>query len=69
MPAVLAWDDLHTGLLVPVLPQITLLRTSVVLVQRAQKHVPSRVGAFRDLLVEMLRQRPLSRHEGASLGS
>jgi len=33
---------------------------AVFLVQPGRKHVPKQVTAFRDLLLEMFRQRPLS---------
>lgn len=60
MPTFVAAEDLRDGALVPVLPRLSLHRASVTLLQRAQKHPPSRITAFRDLLVETLRQRPIS---------
>ena len=60
MPAFLAADDLASGTLVPVLPKQRFIRTHVYLVQPARKHVASRVTAFKQLVLEILRQRPLA---------
>lgn len=60
MPSFLADEDLQAGTLVRVLPRFTLLSASVYLVHPARRHLPARVAAFRDLVVELLRQRPLS---------
>ncbi len=60
LPVFLAAEDLQTGMLVSVLPKVTLISAPVYLVRPARKHVASRVTAFRQLLLELLRQRPLT---------
>lgn len=60
LPVFLAAEDLQAGTLVSVLPKLTLISAPVYLVRPARKHVASRVTAFRQLLLELLRQRPLS---------
>lgn len=60
LPSYLADDDVASGALVRVLPRWELERGAVFVVQPSRKHVPRRVTAFRDLLLEMFRQRPLS---------
>ena len=59
LPGFIAAEDLKAGTLVPVLPKLTLVRAQVNLVQPSRKHVASRVTAFKELVVELLRQRPL----------
>jgi len=59
LPAFLADADVAAGTLVRVLPR-WLLRTGMIyVVQPAGKHRPRRVTAFVELLLELLRQRPL----------
>jgi len=41
------------------LPRWVVFTGNAYLVQPDRKHVPKRVTAFRDLLLEMLRQRPM----------
>jgi DNA-binding transcriptional LysR family regulator len=59
LPSFLADPDVTAGNLVHVLPRSVALAGTVYLVHPASKHMPPRVTAFRDLLLEMLRQRPL----------
>lgn len=59
LPGFVAADDLQAGTLVAVLPKVTLIGARLYLVQPARKHVPSRVTAFKALILELLRQRPL----------
>lgn len=59
MPAFVAEEDRKAGTLVRVLPRWTVTSGEVFLVHRDQKKLPSRVIAFRDLVTEVLRQRPL----------
>jgi DNA-binding transcriptional LysR family regulator len=59
LPSFLADPDVVAGHLVPVLPRWVALAGPVYLVHPASKHVPPRVDAFRDLLIELLRQRPV----------
>lgn len=59
LPSFLAAPDVTAGNLVPVLPRWVALAGTVYLVHPANKHTPPRVTAFRDLLLEMLRQRPV----------
>ncbi|AKU96652.1 Transcriptional regulator, LysR family [Labilithrix luteola] len=61
MPSFLADEDVRNGTLVRLLPKWTVLTSSLYLVQPTRKHVPARVSVFKELLVELLRQRPLSR--------
>lgn len=60
LPTFLADADLQAGTLAPVLPKLALTRAAIYLVSPARKHVASRVTAFRALLFELLRQRPLA---------
>jgi DNA-binding transcriptional LysR family regulator len=60
LPSYFAEDDLRAGTLIRVLPKATLLRASLYLVHAARRHLPPRLTAFRDLLIEILRQRPLA---------
>jgi len=59
LPSFLAQQDLLAGTLVRVLPKLTLGRAPVYLVRPARTHVPRRTTLFRDLVVELLQQRPL----------
>lgn len=61
MPSFLADDDLASGALVRVLPRFTMTSAAVYLVHAARRPLPTRVTAFRDLVGELLRQRPLER--------
>jgi DNA-binding transcriptional LysR family regulator len=60
LPSFLVQEDLVSGALVRVMPRFTLGAASVHLVRPARKHVPRRVTLFRDLVIELLRQRPLT---------
>jgi DNA-binding transcriptional LysR family regulator len=56
----MAAEDMASGKLVRVLPDWVVFSSSVVMVHPPHKQVPPRLSAFRDLLLEMLRQRPIS---------
>ena len=60
LPSYLADGDVAAGSLVRVLPRWEQKEGAVYLVQPSRKLVPRRVTAFRDLLLEIFRQRPLS---------
>jgi DNA-binding transcriptional LysR family regulator len=60
LPSFIADPDVTAGRLVRILPRWVVYTGTAFLVQPSRKHVPARVTAFRDLLLEMLRQRPLS---------
>lgn len=60
LPTFVADRDVASGALVRVMPKVRVELGGVYLVHPGKKHVPRKVTAFRDLLVEMLRQRPLS---------
>jgi DNA-binding transcriptional LysR family regulator len=59
LPSFLADHDVAAGNLVHVLPRWVSLTGAVYFVHPASKHVPPRVTAFRDLFIELLRQRPV----------
>jgi DNA-binding transcriptional LysR family regulator len=59
LPAFLADADLAAGTLVRVLPRWLLRTGTIYVVQPAGAHRPRRVTAFVELLLELLRQRPL----------
>lgn len=56
LPTYLATDDLPEGRLVRVLPSVEVGTGSLHVVMPSKQHVPARVTAFRDLLVEMFRR-------------
>jgi DNA-binding transcriptional LysR family regulator len=60
LPSFLVQEDLVSGALVRVMPRFTLGSAAVHLVRPARKHVPRRVTLFRDLVIELLQQRPLA---------
>lgn len=60
LPAFVAADDLTNGSLVRVLPSFTVETGGVYFVYPSKRLVPARVTVFRDLLLEVLRQRPLA---------
>lgn len=60
LPTFMAAEDVASGKLVRVLPDWVVFSSSVVLVHPAHRQPPARVSAFRDLLLELLRQRPIS---------
>jgi DNA-binding transcriptional LysR family regulator len=60
LPSFIADNEVAAGTLVRVLPRWTGQTGNVYLVQSSRKHTPRKITAFRDLLIEMLRQRPLS---------
>lgn len=59
LPTFVAAADLQSGAIVEVLPRVTLATANVYLVSPARKYTASRVTAFRELVVELLRHRPL----------
>ncbi|WP_163868380.1 LysR family transcriptional regulator [Myxococcus eversor] len=59
LPTMLAEPDITEGRLVPVLPKWSMPGGSVWFVSTAERHMPRKVAAFRDFLVESLKQRPL----------
>lgn len=61
LPTFLANEDLATGRLVRVLPRLSLRSGAVYLVHPPSKHVPRKVLAFRDYLVDRLATHPLLR--------
>ena len=63
LPSFLAEGDLAAGTLVRVLPQWDFRTGNVYIVVPGRVHVAPKVKAFRQLLFEMLQQRPLSRRE------
>jgi len=60
LPTFVAEEDVQAGRIVEVLPKIVLSTATVFLVTPTKKHVASRVIAFRELLLDMLRRRPLT---------
>jgi DNA-binding transcriptional LysR family regulator len=65
LPPFLASSDVLSGVLTPLLPQWTSPPESVYVVQPSRENQPRKVSAFRELLVETLRQHPLGvRREG-----
>ena len=60
MPSFVAEEDRKAGILVRVLPRWTFSSGEVYLVHREPKKLPARVVAFREIVAEVLRQRPLS---------
>ena len=60
LPSFLAEHDVTRGLLKPVPSRHRFGVVPVWLVRPAQKQVPRRVTAFHELLLELLRQRPLT---------
>lgn len=60
LPSFLADADVTNGTLVRVLPDWVVLSSSVVLIHPAHRHLPRKVSAFQELLLELLRQRPIS---------
>jgi len=59
LPTYLAAEDVTDGRLVRVLPSHEVKSGAVYLVVPSKRHLPSRVTAFRDLVVELLRRVPL----------
>ncbi|WP_152622038.1 hypothetical protein [Archangium violaceum] len=51
---------MSSGQLVRVLPRYTQPSTSLVMLYPRTQHVPRKVSAFRDFLLEFLKGRPLS---------
>ena len=64
LPSFIADPDVTTGDLVHVLPRWVALSGTIYLIHPSSKHTAPRVAAFRDLLVEMLRQRPIGQAVG-----
>ena len=59
LPSYLGEDDVATGQLARILPGVEKVAGTVHIVLPSKRHVPSTVTAFRDLLIQMLEQRPL----------
>jgi DNA-binding transcriptional LysR family regulator len=59
LPAHLAHDDVLAGRLVRVIPGWKLQYGSLYFIHPAAQHVPRKVTALRDYLVEVIAQRPL----------
>lgn len=59
LPAYLTSEHLADGSLVRVVPDFAEATGTVYLVMPSNKHMSSKVAAFRDLLLELFRQRPL----------
>ncbi|HET7788287.1 MAG TPA: LysR substrate-binding domain-containing protein [Myxococcales bacterium] len=59
LPAFVAEADLAAGTLVHVLPRYHRLAGHLYVVSPSVRHVPAKVTAFRDLVLELLRARPL----------
>ncbi|RYZ39343.1 MAG: LysR family transcriptional regulator [Myxococcaceae bacterium] len=66
LPSFLALADLTAGQLVRVLPRYSQLSTTLTLLHPRAQHVPRKVSAFRDFLIDYLQARPLSAVPGAS---
>ncbi len=60
LPTFLAQADVTSGQLVRVLPRYTQPSTTLVMLYPRTQHVPRKVSAFRDFLLEFLKGRPLS---------
>jgi DNA-binding transcriptional LysR family regulator len=60
LPSFVADADVANGVLVRVLPDWVAISAQVLLVHPPQRHLPPKVSAFQQLLLEMLRQRPIS---------
>ncbi|MCY1083222.1 LysR family transcriptional regulator [Archangium lansingense] len=60
LPTFLAQADVTSGQLVRVLPRYTQPSTTLVMLHPRAQHVPRKVSAFRDFLLEFLKGRPLS---------
>ncbi|WNG38824.1 LysR family transcriptional regulator [Archangium violaceum] len=65
LPTFLAQADVTSGQLVRVLPRYTQRSTTFVLLYPRTQHVPRKVSAFRDFLLDFLGGRPLSAHPNA----
>jgi DNA-binding transcriptional LysR family regulator len=59
LPTFLAQDEVTSGQLVRVLPRFAHTTTSLVMLYPRTQHVPRKVSAFRDFLLEYLKGRPL----------
>jgi DNA-binding transcriptional LysR family regulator len=59
LPAFLAGADLAAGRLVQVLPRWSALAGNVFLVHSSRRLVPRKITAFRDVLFDLLRQKPM----------
>jgi DNA-binding transcriptional LysR family regulator len=60
LPTFLAQADVTSGQLARVLPRYTQPSTALVMLYPRTQHVPRKVSAFRDFLLEFLKGRPLS---------
>jgi DNA-binding transcriptional LysR family regulator len=59
LPTLLVHDDLAAGTLVRVLPRFTTMRGAFYILYPAARHVPRKVTAFRDFVVDWVRERGL----------
>lgn len=64
LPTFLAREDVAAGRLVPVLPRLSLRSGALYLVHPPAQHVPRKVTAFRDYLVEHFAAHPLAGRSG-----
>lgn len=64
LPTFLAQEDVAAGLLVRVLPKFSESSARLFLVYPGARHVPAKVTAFRDFLLEYLALRPLAPRVG-----
>jgi len=62
LPTFLAWDDLALGNLVRVLPRVAIGNGALYFVYPPAKHVPRKVQALRDWLIDAFTARPLVDH-------
>lgn len=60
LPTFMAAEDVASGSLVRVLPDWVVFSSGVWLVHAPHKQVPRKVSAFQELLLDLLRQRPIS---------
>ena len=60
LPTFMADADVASGTLLRVLPDWVVFSSSVLLLHPPHKHLPRKVSAFQELLLELLRQRPIS---------
>lgn len=61
LPTFLADEDIANGKLVRVLPRVSVRSGAIYLVHPPSKHVPRKITAFRDYLIERLAMHPLLR--------
>lgn len=64
LPSFVADEDVAAGLLVRVIPSIHVFTGRVYLVHHPRKRLTPKVRAFREIVLDVLRRRPLSPREG-----